>query len=74
MAPEPVLPSPPSDGGLLRGKEVVWDENLEAVGKGGEDAMLPLSRLVEGGLDTWWACRWPSRARSLRPLLHLTHF
>ena len=50
MAPERVLPSPPSDGGLLRGEEVVRDEILEVVGEGGEDAMLPLSQLVERGL------------------------
>ena len=35
MAPERVLPSPPSDGGLLRGEEVVRDEILEVVAKGG---------------------------------------
>ena len=35
MAPEPVLPSPPSEGGLLGGKEVVRDKILEAVAKGG---------------------------------------
>ena len=50
MALEQVLPSPPSEGGLLRGEEVVRDEILEVVGKRGEDAMLPLSQLVEGGL------------------------
>ena len=44
------MPSPPSDEGLLRGEKVVRDEILEVVGKGGEDAMLPLSQLVEGGL------------------------
>ena len=74
MAPERVLPSPPSDGGLLRGKEVVRNEILEVVGEGGEDVMLPLSRLVQGGLDARRAwCRWPSWARSVRSLLRLTH-
>ena len=28
MAPEPVFPSPPSDGGLLGGEEVTRDEIL----------------------------------------------
>ena len=42
MAPEPVLPSPSSDGDLLRGKEVVRDENLEVVGKGGDRTTSPL--------------------------------
>ena len=74
MAPEWVLPSPPSDGGLLRGEEVLRDEILEVVGEGGEDAMLPLSQVVEGGLYARRAwCRWPSWARSVRPLLYLTH-
>ena len=36
MAPEPVLPSPPSDGGLLRGEEVIHDEILGVVAKGGK--------------------------------------
>ena len=35
MAPERVLPSPPSDGGLLRGEEVDRDEIHYVVGKGG---------------------------------------
>ena len=35
MAPELVLPSPPSDGGLLGGKEVVRDEILGTLAKGG---------------------------------------
>ena len=74
MAPERVLPSLPSDKGLLRGEEVVRDEILEVVGKGGEDAMLRLSGLVEGGLDARRAwCHWPSWARSVRSLLRLTH-
>ena len=44
MAPERVLPSLPSDRGLLRGEEVVRDEILEAVGEGGEGVVIPLSR------------------------------
>ena len=35
MAPEPVLPSPPSEGGLLGGEEVIRDAILGAVAKGG---------------------------------------
>ena len=35
MAPEPVFPSPPSEGGLLGGEEVFRDEILGAVAKGG---------------------------------------
>ena len=35
MAPELVLPSPPSDGGLLGGEEVVRDEILGTLAKGG---------------------------------------
>ena len=35
MAPEPVLPSPPSEGGLLGGEEDFRDEILGAVAKGG---------------------------------------
>ena len=67
MAPEQVLSSPSSGGGLLRGEEVVCDEILEVVGEGGEDAMLSLSRLVEGGLDErWTSCCWTSD--------HYSHF
>ena len=36
MAPEPVFPSPPSDGGLLKGKEVIRDEILGVFAKGGK--------------------------------------
>ena len=36
MAPEPVFPSPPSDGGLLRGEEVIRDEILGVFVKGGK--------------------------------------
>ena len=36
MAPEPVFPSPPSDGGLLGGEEVTRDEILGVILKGGK--------------------------------------
>ena len=68
------LLSPPSDGGFLGGEEAVPGEILEVVGEWGGNAMLLLSRFVKGSLGAWWASLcWPSLARSVRPLLHLTH-
>ena len=50
MAPELVLPSPPSDGGLARGRGGRLDETLEPCGEGGDRTTLPLLQLVEVGV------------------------
>ena len=74
MAPERVLPSPPSDGGLLRGEEVVRDEILEVVGEGGGRCdVAAVAARRKGSTRAAGVVRWPSWARSVRPLLHLAH-
>ena len=67
MAPEPVFPSPPSDGGLLRGEEVTRDEILGVFSKGGKvwHYHCPGRR----GWRAWLSWRSRARPRFARRLL-----
>ena len=48
MAPELVFPSPPSDGGLLRGEEVTRDEIIGVCAKGGKCDITTVPVVVVG--------------------------
>ena len=67
MAPERVLPSPPSDGGLLRGEEVIRDEILGVFVKGGK--MWYYHCPGRRGWRAWLSWRSRARPRFARRLL-----